>query len=130
MTRSAALYRDGGTAAAPAGSVDATVPTPGLYRMRLVRDGHPVAIKIIYGPPQDPDTGELLDRSYRHQVFVNNVYEDDLTRYWPVCAQHPIDEAEHDHLVALHKWGKENCPDGPQAKPYRPVDLLLAPVPF
>lgn len=114
---------------APAGSVDATEPTAGWFRFKLKSDGHPVGIYLWYGPPHDPETGEIMDRSWRWQARCNGE-PIVLDRVWPGCAREPISEDEHDYLMGLHLWGKENAPDGPQAQPWRPIDLLSAPLPF
>ncbi len=110
------------------GSVDPDVPTAGFYRWKLARGGHPVGLRIFWGQVRDPDTGELLER-WNWQAEVNG-RPIDLYRVWPACACERISEAEHDHLVSLERWGRENAPHSPQANPNRPIDLLSAPLPF
>lgn len=104
-------------------------PVAGFYRFRFRRGAHPVGIRIWFGPPHDPETGEEMDRSHRWQAEANGEYVE-LDRVWPRCAREPIDQGEHDHLVSLQRWGEENVPEGPQANPHKAVDLLTAPLPF
>lgn len=104
-------------------------PVAGYYRMRLVCGGCLVGIRIWFGPPRDPETGELLDRGWRWQATANG-REIGLDRVWPVCAKDPISYAEHAYLTRLQEWGEENAPDSPQANPHRRADLLSAPIPL
>lgn len=110
------------------GSVDPDVPTEGWYRWKLTRGGHPVGVRIFYGQVRDPDTGEPLER-WNWQAEINDEPVD-LYRVWPACAREPITEAEYRHLAELESWGRTHAPDGPQANPRRPIDLLSAPLPF
>lgn len=108
---------------------DPDQPFEGHFRMRLVSGGVPVGIRIWYGPPHDPVTGEELDRSWRWQATANDK-PIDLERVWPRCAGDPIGEVEHAYLVAQQRWGERHAPDSPQADPTRKVDLLSAPIPL
>lgn len=128
MTRAAIDYSARRSATASEGfSVED--PAPGFYRMRLRRGAHWVGVRIWHGPPHDPDTGEVMDRSPRWQAEINGEYVE-LERVWPRCGRDPVDEAEYHHLIALRDWGREHDPDGPQANPHRPVDLLTSAIPF
>lgn len=104
-------------------------PVPGYYRMRLRKGGMHVAVRIWHGPPNDPVTGEELDRSWRFQAEINGRYAE-IDRVWPSCAGEPIDEAEARYLTERQRWGEENAPDSPQANPMKRVNLLTAPLPF
>jgi hypothetical protein len=115
--------------AAPAVGFRVEEPTAGFYRYRMVKGGHPVGVRIWFGPPLDPVTGEELDRGHRWQATVNRVLTD-LDRVWPGCGREPIDRAEHDHLCALQAWAIENAPDAPQADPRRPINMMTAPLPL
>lgn len=106
---------------------DAAVPTAGYYRMRLVRGGIFVAVRIWHGPPHDPVTGDEMDRGWRWQATCNGKYID-LDRVWPKCGWEPIDEAEHDYLSRLQSWATKHAPSSPQADPTRRIDLLSAPI--
>lgn len=127
MSRAALDYRERRSLDRDYAGFDPDKPVAGFYRGRLVRGGHPVGIRIWYGPPLDPDTGEELDRGWRWQATANGRYID-LERVWPKCADEPITEAEHDHLTRVQAWGEAHAPDSPQANPDRPVDLLRAPI--
>lgn len=105
------------------------VPVAGYYRMRLRKGGMHVAVRIWYGPPLDPETGEEMDRSWRFQAEINGRY-DEIDRVWPTCAGDPIDEAEARYLIERQRWGEANAPDSPQANPHRKVNLLTAPIPL
>lgn len=125
--RSAAPYSNRHQSARSFEGFDVDQPVAGLYRMCLARGAHPVGIRIWYGPPLDPDTGEEMDRSWRWQATANG-RPIDLQRVWPKCADEPIGQAEHDHLARVQAWGEAHAPDSPQANPDRPVDLLRAPI--
>jgi hypothetical protein len=109
--------------------VDIENPTPGIYRLRLRSGAVYSAIRLWYGPPSDPVTGEEMDRMHRWQATANGQpipYE----RVWPACEAEPIDQAEYDHLMKTFEWGKTHAPDSPQANPHKRVDPLSAPILF
>lgn len=103
---------------------------PGYYETRLVKGGPPVGVMITFGPPVDPVTGEEMDRSWRHRVFVNDVERpDDGERRWQdflwnvaLCADR-IDEHRYRYLAATAAWEAEHRPDLPAASPRVAVDL-------
>lgn len=97
-------------------------PTAGFYAMRLVRNGPLVPVRIWYGPPHDPVTGEELDRSHRYQAELGGK-PTDVDRVWPWCAKHPIDEAEYRYMLGVSQWAAEHAPKEPEAQPRQPVDL-------
>ncbi len=129
MTRAALRYAAPQPAKPMSVGFDAATPTPGFYRYRLVRGGHPVGVRIFYGAPRDPVTGEEMDRSWRWQATANNA-PIDLERVWPMCGREPIDEAEHDYLAARQAWAAQHAPDAPEADPRRPIDLLSCALPI
>lgn len=104
-------------------------PIAGCYRTKLKSGGHPVGVRIWFGPPKDPVTGEVMDRSWRWQAEANGRYID-LERVWPVCAKEPISREEHDYLAGLQSWGEQHAPDSPQANPNKAINLLDAPIPI
>lgn len=104
-------------------------PQAGYYRMSLRKGGHPVGIRIWFGQPLDPVTGEPLDRSLRWQATANR-RPVDLDRVWPQCLREPISKTDHDYLAAMQDWAERNAPDAPQADPTRRIDLNAAPLPF
>lgn len=117
------------TSAEPFEGFDPDTPVVGFYRMRLRSGAVPVGIRVWFGPPKDPVTGEEMDRSHRWQAEANGA-PIDLARVWPGCARDPVSPQEYAYLSTLQAWGEANAPDSPQADPTRPVDLLTAPLPF
>lgn len=103
---------------------------PGYYETRLIKGGPPVGVRITYGPPVDPLTGEEMDRSWRYRVFVQGKERPDdgearwLDFLWNVaiCADR-IDEDRYNYLVATHEWEVEYRPDLPAASPRQVVDI-------
>jgi hypothetical protein len=108
---------------------DADQPVAGFYRTRLKSGGVHVAVRVWFGPPKDPVTGEELDRSHRWQAEANGSYID-LDRVWPKCADEPIGAQEYAYLLARSEWASEHAPESPQANPHLPVNYLTAPLPF
>jgi hypothetical protein len=130
MSRSSTPYASGAAWKAPEGyGYAADVPVEGYYKTRLRAGGIFVGIRIWFGPPLDPVTGEEMDRSHRWQAQANGRYID-LERVWPSCARQTCTEAEYRYLTSLQDWGEANAPNSPQAKPTTPVDLLTAPLPL
>lgn len=129
MTRAHMDYSAPASAVTPGVGFDPDLPIAGLYKMRLRSGGMPVGIRIWFGQPKDPVTGELMDRSLRWQAEANG-RAIDLDRAWPRCADQPIDAKEHAYLTSLQSWGEEQAPDSPQADPTRRVDFLTAPIPL
>ncbi len=108
-------------------TVDADVPIPGCYRIRLRKNGPPVAVRIWLGPSIDPATGEeVQERGFRWQCTVNGDRVP-LEHHWPGCAREPIDRAEHDRIVEA---SRTMDPESAFYDVRKPVDLLRAPAPF
>jgi hypothetical protein len=105
------------------------VPKPGFYRMRLRSGGAYVGVKVWFGAPLDPVTGEEMDRSHRFQAEINGAYAE-LDRVWPRCAGDPITEAEYQHLCATQQWAQQHAPDSALAQPTRRFDPLSSPLLF
>lgn len=131
MTRAYLDYtrRGGGkTAAAENGISDELVD--GFYRMRRGAGAVYRPVAIWHGPPRDPDTLELLDRSPRWQVLYCGRYLWDHSLVWPVCAGQPIDRNEYDYLLARVLHAKEHDPRDPFGTPTGRVDWLTSTPPF
>ena len=109
--------------------VDANKPIAGFYRMKLVRGGPWLAVKLWHGPPNDPETGEELDRSHRWQALLDGA-EVEVWRVWPSCAVEPISESDYGFMLANSAWVKQHSPEEPAANPSQPIDLMRAPSPF
>lgn len=96
----------------------------GFFKTRLAKGGRLVGVRIWHGPPVDPVTGEVLDRSWRWQCEVEGE-EFSLEKVWPYCTRWPSDAEEYEHLKSLRAWGVEHMPDSPEANPYRKATDLL-----
>ncbi|MXP24845.1 hypothetical protein GRI39_02130 [Altererythrobacter indicus] len=111
------------------GAIDVSKPVEGFYRIKLRSNGVYVGIRLWYGPPHDPVTGEEMDRSWRWQALANGE-EIDLDRVWPVCARHPITEEEYHNYERRQRWARESAPETAFADPSRRHDPLTAMLPF
>lgn len=109
-------------------------PVPGFYRVRLVRGGLFVGVRIWFGQPIID--GEVQDRSPRLCVEVDGKtdrieYDDggaqightplDVHEVWPFVT--PITEREFDFLARRRTWATDHDPDHPAANARKPVDL-------
>jgi hypothetical protein len=71
-------------------------PESGFYEMK---DGDRwAAVAIWFGPPNDPETGEELDRSYRWQARRNG-QEADPWELWPYVCARPISQEQYLELL-------------------------------
>lgn len=111
-----------------------------VQRRRARRVDMPV--RIWFGQPTDPDTGERMDRSPRWHVELAGVLLDhepvqiggitfrDTTELWPACAQEPITRAEYEFRMARQDWAARYDPDDPFGSPGSKIDPFTAPLPF
>jgi len=123
MSRARLVYADAAPPAAPASGSSVETPQAGWYSHRLVAGGHPVAVKIWFGPPHDPVTGEEMDRHWRWQATANGA-PIDIDLVWPRCGREPIAATEAEYLTGLSAWAKQNAPESPAANPHKKIDLL------
>jgi len=100
---------------------DVTTPTAGFYKMRMVRGGAPAGVRIFYGPPIDPLTGEEMDRSLRWQAEVNGII-DELERVWPGCMREPIDAAEYRFMCDASAHARDTDARNPMGQPRKRVE--------
>lgn len=129
MTRRERIYADRvDTKVEVEGAVDVSLPVAGFYRTKLRGDGVQCAVRIWHGQPNDPVTGELLDRSYRWQARVNGE-PIDFDRVWPACAGEPISQAEYRTFVQRQAWAKQHAPKSAYADPRRKHDPLSSDTP-
>ena len=105
------------------------IPTPGFYRLALRSGAAPVGVRIWFGQPLDPVTGEEMDRSLRFQAQANGEMID-LEEVWPRCARQIITETEYDLMCRKARWAREHAPDSALADPRRRIDPLNSPLPF
>lgn len=84
--------------------------------------------RFWHGPPLDPVTGDLLDRSPRWQAeLCGRPYDGDILELWSRCAAHPIGPSEHDYLLAIYLHATRHEPDMAEASPREPVNWLKMP---
>jgi len=114
---------------AVAGAIDVSKPVEGFYRTKLRGRAVYCGVRIWYGAPLDPVTGEELDRSWRWQALANGepVELDDV---WPVCAANPISEQDYRIYCRRQQWARQNAPDSSFADPRKRHDPLTALLPF
>lgn len=130
--RRATIYGKSSAAALlVAGAVDVSDPVPGFYRCRMGSDAVAGAVRLWFGPPHDPVTGEEMDRSWRWQSEFNGE-PIDFDQVWPKCAGDPITAAEYQRYIARQSWARENAPDSAYAARGRRMDRLSTntPMPF
>lgn len=127
MTRQHLDYTAQRTPARRFEGFDPDTPVGGFYRFRQRSGAIVVGVRIAYGPPADPVTGEILDRSHRWQAFVNDRYVE-METVWPKCAEEPCDEAEYRRLCGLQDWATAHAPA--LANPLRRIDPNSSPTLF
>ncbi|SNT20168.1 hypothetical protein [Sphingopyxis indica] len=131
MSRASRTYGDRGATRRFDG-LDVETPVAGCYRIRLGRDTVAIGVRLWFGAPLDPVTGEELDRSHRWQAQADDGEILDFERVWPACARDPITEADFKARCARRAWARENAPDSAYAERGRKVDRLSRsePLPF
>ncbi len=109
--------------------IDVRQPVAGYYRHRMRSGGVYGVVRIWHGPPRDPVTGEVMDRSWRWQAEFNGelVPLDDV---WPVCAGKPVAEADYRRSINRQTWARSNAPSSAYADPRARYDPFTAPLPF
>jgi hypothetical protein len=114
------------------GQIDVSEPMAGFYRMRIGAGTVSIGIRILFGAPHDPVTGEPLDRSLRWQAFADDGELLDWDRIWPACAKHPITEAEFRAKQGRRAWAEQAAPDSAYADRKAKYDPLSrsTPLPF
>ena len=111
-----------------ADGINPDVPIEGYYRHRIRTGGVAVGVRIWWGPPIEPWTGEEMDRAPRWNATVNGKWID-VERVWPACSHTPIDQAAHDYLISLQAWGAEHGHEA-LADPRKKLDALSTPMMF
>lgn len=111
-------------------------PKPGFYSVKLVKGGPAVGARIEHAPSTDPETGEVLDRSWFWSAWIDGKLAGSPSPD-PMAAGcyrisvfgTPITEAEYLLLTKTGEWARQHAPDHPAADPTQPVNLLTAPLP-
>lgn len=124
MSRDPTPYAQMQPAPQTGAGIDVTEPVAGFYRTRLAGRSVAVGVRLHFGPPIDPVTGEVLDRSWRWRCDVNGEPYGYFERVWPVCAGDPITEAEYENYCARQRWAREQAPNSAYAEPGRKYDPL------
>lgn len=114
-----------------AGAQDVSKPVAGFFRHKLRSRGIVGGVRIWFGAPLDPVTGEELDRSHRWQAEFDGEYVE-FDDVWPGCTGEPISEADYRALVNRRTWARKNAPNSAFANPKRKYDPLSSqePLPF
>lgn len=129
MTRAHVSYADGGDQTRVWEGFDPDLPIAGCYKMQLRSGGAFTGIRIWFGPPLDPVTGEELDRSPRWNALANE-QPIDIERVWPKCADKGCSMSEYRALCRQQDWAREHAPDSALADPRRKHDPLTSTVKF
>lgn len=130
MSRAEITYNQRSTFAA-ANGIDVSEPVAGHYRCRVGAATVKGAVRIWFGPPHDPVTGEELDRSWRWQATFDGE-PIDFDRVWPACAADVLTEQEYQFLINRREWAKKHAPESAHARIGRKYDPLSTsePLPF
>lgn len=128
MSRPYLDYRAGGSVGGYQG-FDPDIPEAGFYRIRLRSGGAFVGVRLWFGAPLEPWTGEEMDRAPRWNAAINGKWAE-VSTVWPRCAGDPITEDEHLYLTSLQGWAQQHAPDSGLADPRRKIDVLSSPLPF
>lgn len=114
----------------------------GHYLIILARSRRvDIPVRVWFGPPCDPDTGEEMDRSPRWQVKVGfdmlagepvrvgPLRIEALSDIWPACARNPIDEAEYRYRMERASWAAQYDPEDPHGTVGGRIDPMTARLP-
>lgn len=106
-------------------------PVAGFYFFKLGRNTIRGVVKLWYGQPADPVTGELMDRSLRWQSLFNDE-PIDIDRVFPACVGEPATEVDYRAACERLAWARQHAPNSSYAKPSMRHDLLSTaePMPF
>ena len=131
MSRALRTYGDRVDAGRTFEGFDPNVPVAGFYRFRRRKAAIFAPLRIWYGPPHDPVTGEEMDRSWRWQAELAGELID-VEYVWPACARNPIDRETYDRMNRRREWAEEAAPDSAYADTRRAYDPLSrsTPLPF
>jgi len=75
-----------------------SAPHEGYFKMRLKRGGPWIPARIYRSMPTDPETGELLDRSWVLAGEINGLHAD-YRHVW--VWGHDIEKEQYEWLIAI-----------------------------
>lgn len=114
----------------------------GFYLLRLTRARRvDIPVRIWFGAPRDPETGEELDRSHRWQIQVGfrlledeplsigGIRVDDITDIWPRVARDPIDEVDYRYRLERAEWAVNNDENDPFSQLGGRIDPMTCSLP-
>ncbi len=109
--------------------------SPQFYRMRLVKDGPAVGVRIWHGGSLDPITGEELERPHFWRCAVNGMQVpiNEIIPWWGDAGSHdhvpgePITADLYAYYAKDHAWAKAYAPTDPAANPRKKVDMTQLP---
>ena len=107
-------------------------PVAGFYRGKFRSNGALCGLRVWYGAPADPVTGEIMDRSHRWQIEVGGIVAQDIdveARFWRLCRER-ITENAYQKLCAQAAWARDNAPQSSLADPRRKSNPLTSPLYF
>jgi hypothetical protein len=120
------MTRTGKRAPARGPGFDPELPVTGFYRVKLRKGAHDSVIAIWYGPPADPEGGDVLDRPFAWQASVNGS-PCDVYDFWPGCAREPINRQEYDRVLERNRTMNA---ESPFYDPKKRLELNSIPPPF
>lgn len=108
-----------------------------LYKVQLVKNGPQIPLRIWFGHPVDPVTGETLTERPAIWRAIMNGRELPIERAcielmpdsWspggvnPVVKGEQITQADYDHYVRLNRWAIDHAPNEPEATPREAIDM-------
>lgn len=107
---------------------------PKMFAVRLTKSGPRCPLKVWYGTPSDPVTGEPLDRSPRWHCELSGVLIEPEALLMLVgdvayVKGEEVDAVEFKYLCDVAAWAAKN-PDAPEHDPRRAIDLNQLPPVF
>ena len=106
------------------------IPEAGYYKRRFVRGGPWVPVRLWFGAPRDPITGDELERSHRWQAEVRGLAvtdEIEVLDTWIGCAGNPITETEYADMLSKIEHAETRDQRLPEFKPDQKIDLNKMP---
>lgn len=114
----------------------------GYYLIRLDRSRRvSIPVRIWFGAPCDPETGEELDRAPRWQIKIGFQLLDDqplniggvrineLIDVWPTCARNPIDEIDWRFRLERAEWATDHDDSDPYSQLGGRIDPMTCSLP-